>query len=667
MKILDSIIKDAIKSVYVSVDENIDRMVSKSKIKSLRKKYIENLKENTKYIFRLPYMTGNRLLDEVFIELYAFDTPRKYRLKKERSNTKQDVIDTISLMNRHKHTIILGEPGAGKTTFLRHVAYSISDDNNSCYLPGDELYFPIIIECRKAWFPNSIKQYNSRSEARELRAMELQNQGYTKDYIEEKLPKIPNPIIIAIAEYLRSYDFPYSEKLTQNMLEKGNIFLFVDGIDEASVDYRPIISDGLEKIKKKYPNNRMILTCRTAEADNLPSGFTTVEISPLSELQKQKFVNNWFAGDGNEFLLKLTKSHVWNISDRPLLLTLLCALYQAGGDIPKFKVDIYQECAELALRKWDGFRSIKRKTSFENLAVNQRMRILSDIASEMMLKNMLQADYDSLSQKLSTSMEESGIEGKPEDLLEEFIRHSGLLQQVAVATYSFSHKSLQEFFAAKFFAMTNPFLPIKKFHGDRQWLGTMEMTACMVPDATEFIDAMFYKKAMANIISHDRIELAIDFIYKNPITISIKGRKKLIDDAIDRLTIFKRIPDHVVVIDNNIVSEFNANGFKQKKCSKINIITDLAIYIFSKQFEYKYETLEEIGAQMGYIFRLLLYSHSTIQDLLANAEQSWIHSLLMSSLIQSDWKMERESTKKILTPIGNKLYKLMEFVMMEPQ
>ncbi len=446
---LDTILADAIRSVYTYLDETVDRAVSLSRITALRRKYISRLEESIKYI-HLPYMADQRLLAELFVELYAFKTPLKYRLKKKRKSAgKQEDPPAVSVRDilSANNITILGEPGAGKTTFLRRVAYSVCTEREPTFFTEGTRHFPVLLECRGQTIRSAIDNHQARVNAREFKAREMQKDDKSEDYINRKLPPVPHPLLIAISEELHENGFPYSEHLTKAFLRKGNLMLFVDGLDEAPARHRAIVSEGLEYIKSHFADNRLIITCRTAEAEHLPRGFVIYEIIPLSETQKRNFVELWFSsqpGDAEEFLKRVVRTHIWSISDRPLLLTLLCALYEAGGDLPRYKVDLYRECAELALRRWDSIRHIKRQSVFQGLSTNQRMDILSKVAAEMMLEDQAEVSRAALRQRIGTAMEESSIEGSPGDMLNEIVSHTGLIQQVALNSYSFSHKSLQE-------------------------------------------------------------------------------------------------------------------------------------------------------------------------------------------------------------------------------
>nr|VFJ55546.1 MAG: hypothetical protein BECKFW1821A_GA0114235_105417 [Candidatus Kentron sp. FW] len=79
-----------------------------------------------------------------------------------------------------------------------------------------------------------------------------------------------------------------------------------------------------------------------------------------------------------------------------------------------------------------------------------------------MLHNETQVSKHSLTRIISVAMEEDSIEGSANKMLIELVSHSGLIQQVAINDYSFSHKSLQEYLAACHFSRADPLLPTSK-------------------------------------------------------------------------------------------------------------------------------------------------------------------------------------------------------------
>ena len=105
------------RSVYFSLEESIDRSTLSIRASSLRDKYIDNISEWIKYI-HLPYMADHKLLSELFVELYAFKTPLKYRLRKNTRKSHENKMASIKeILNSHHHIAMLGEPESGKTTF----------------------------------------------------------------------------------------------------------------------------------------------------------------------------------------------------------------------------------------------------------------------------------------------------------------------------------------------------------------------------------------------------------------------------------------------------------------------------------------------------------------------------------------------------------------------
>jgi predicted NACHT family NTPase len=665
VKWMDAIIGNALKSVYYELDESIDRVVLQRTVESLKTKYIESLSEGIKYI-HLPYMANERLLAELFVELYAFTTTKKYRMRSNKRKFDDRIVNTKNILDIKKNIVVLGEPGAGKTTFLRRLVYSVCTGEDSEYFGQRKKLLPILIECRGNKIKNAIENHQSRINSRSFKAKELRRDGRTDDYIDRKLPKIPHPIILSMVEELNEYGFPYAEQFVKRMLIDGSIMLFIDGLDEAKIKHRPIICEGLEYIQKHYPKNHSLLTCRTAEDEFLPKGFRVFEITPLKEKQKIRFVSLWFSEDEDEiplFLEKVVSTPIWEISDRPLLLTLLCALYDSGGDIPIYKVDLYKECAELALKKWDAIRRVKRQTVFIGLSINQKLDILSKVASDLMLNNETQINQNDLLQLLRIAMEESSIEGTPNDFLDEMVSHSGLIQQIALNTYSFSHKSLQEYFAARYFSKSDPFFPISKLQNDKSWLVTTEMTACMVPDATSIIMSITNRLKTKGTDGFINLTSAIDLIYSNPIRISFKGRKKIIGKILHNIRGFAKKFYKVVIIDNNYVKEFNANEFSNKAYIKISIVTNLTVIIYYKSdnIDINKYPMKAVGLALGLIFRVLQFAPTLIKELMKNEAEVWMDCLLNSVLIQSVKYQNIDSISSNLSLDGDKLIETIQF------
>ena len=56
---------------------------------------------------------------------------------------------------------------------------------------------------------------------------------------------------------------------------------------------------------------------------------------------------------------------IQELATNPLLLTLLCLMFEESADFPSNRSELYKEGLNVLLRKWDAKRSIEREQSLQ--------------------------------------------------------------------------------------------------------------------------------------------------------------------------------------------------------------------------------------------------------------------------------------------------------------
>ncbi|MEO1672791.1 MAG: NACHT domain-containing protein, partial [Cyanobacteria bacterium J06631_2] len=139
--------------------------------------------------------------------------------------------------NEHQYLYVLGQPGAGKSTFLRRVGLEAIKGKKGSY---DYDCIPVMVE---------LKQFN---------------QGVVD-------------LVGAIANELAYFNFPDQRQAAIDYLKQAKLLLLFDGLDEVPKAYADQVQDSIANLKTKYSDNRFILSCRVAAFKSDLTGFTTVE------------------------------------------------------------------------------------------------------------------------------------------------------------------------------------------------------------------------------------------------------------------------------------------------------------------------------------------------------------------------------------------------------
>jgi NACHT domain len=249
------------------------------------------------------------------------------------------------LLSTLHRTVILGNPGGGKSTFAQKVTFELA------------------------------KHYQQRKVgARQLTPSLVILRDYAASRKERK---------ISIREYLElcsssDYQLPPATGAFEYLLRNGRLLVIFDGLDELlDTQHRQRITQDIEAFCSLYPNIPVLVTSREigyGEAPLDPDLFDIAKIASFERSQIKEYVSKWFAtdeelseADRNKKAVAFLKESnaVPDLCANPLMLALLCNIYRGENYIPKNRPDVYEKCALMLFEKWDKSRNINVQIPFE--------------------------------------------------------------------------------------------------------------------------------------------------------------------------------------------------------------------------------------------------------------------------------------------------------------
>lgn len=308
--------------------------------------------------------------------------------------------------------IVLGKPGAGKTTFLKYILLKHVRGSTS------QSKLPIFITLK-----------------------EFIDTGY-KDILD------------FIVETFETYNFPNARTTVERLLRSTQpCLLLFDGLDEIPRSLQHDIIRQISKLSKRYRQNQFIVSCRTANYEGQLEGFTEVEIADFSIDQIVKFSKGWFRENNRmavEFIKEL-KRHpgLHELTTTPLLLALLCIAYKRNRKFPDQRSLLYLACIDALFVDWDSSRQIHRESFLDKFDVESKKQLLGKVACDTFCEELQFFRRTEIVDRLNKNSLVLPIEpNSGASILEEFEQNHGLLVERAKDIFSFSHLTFHEFFTA---------------------------------------------------------------------------------------------------------------------------------------------------------------------------------------------------------------------------
>ncbi len=455
---------------------------------------------------RILDMRKPRNIGDVYVEVLLLDTPTLMRHHQktidellqfvEHSESEEDneIVPKISenkasgfeVVAQSQRLMILGRPGAGKTTFLKKIAMvTMSELLES----GDVNQNPLPIYIR-------LKDFS-----------EAENQESLMDAITEKVP------LDGI----------------KTLLEQGQCLILLDALDEVINQEVERVYTSIDRFVKQYHRNKFIVTCRNAAREYFLEGFTLVEVAPFKIQQIEQFVHLWFQAEpetGKRFLADINSNKpVQRLAKKPLLLTFLCLTFDEIYSLAADPYGLYSDIIDVCSRRWDASRRIHREMPYaEGLTQERLLDMLSKIAYDSFIKDRPQYLWKrwGLEEEIATFTQRIfGFEAENKSIssrqvLNAIEANTGIIIEEVRDVYKFAHLTFREYFAARHIALSGDSELIKQVVSkhllNRQWREIFRIIPGRLRNANEFLTDIFWE--INKIAKNEKIQLLLKRIHE---------------------------------------------------------------------------------------------------------------------------------------------------------
>ncbi|MBW4502920.1 MAG: NACHT domain-containing NTPase [Scytonema hyalinum WJT4-NPBG1] len=378
----------------------------------------------------------------------------------------QERVPGLEAVNKHPKLMILGKPGAGKTTFLKYLAIQCIDG----VFQAERV--PIFVTLKdfteapkKPGLLEYISQLFSSCGVMATQVADLFNHGRVLvllDGLDEVREEDSSRVRNQIREV--SDNLYLAEEFTRDSQQYFEDFK-IDLEKYQSTHKMPSLDIILKWLCDNFPKNfytnYFVITCRLAAWEYTFEKFTEVEVADFDDEQIATFATKWYkdkAVKPKSFLKRLEDNNrIKQLAASPLLLTLLCLAFEESGDFPANRSELYKEGLDALLKKWDAKRGIQRDLVYKKLSAQRKEDLLSKIAlttfkgGDYFFKQKVAEQYitEYIRNLPDANTDLEALQLDSERVLKSIEAQHGLLVERAKGIYSFSHLTFHEYFTAR--------------------------------------------------------------------------------------------------------------------------------------------------------------------------------------------------------------------------
>jgi HEAT repeat protein len=371
---------------------------------------------------------------------------RTYALKGGDEEIKRQQDSWKNAKRGHSRIVVLADPGMGKSTLLRmEVGTTIQEsrqilDNGQ---PLQEIVIPLFIGL--STLANKI--------------IEKSTEEVILDIIQEQYSNL-----------LKHHENAEVSKFLNAFLKKqllnNKCLLLLDALDEVSPEKRHQLLEKLSVFVQAYPCPIVGTSRIVGYGGKLVDGAKDMEIVPFSQSQTEQYIETWFTNAQKhlrdqsvsaEGLIQALRDRpqIGGLAQNPLLLSLICSLYQQDKlTLPARRCQIYEKAVEYMLGEW---RQTRQPTAIR--VKEAKIRLLEALAYHFTCEEQEVFKYEDIFDWVEGYLENGKAprdlrDARTEELITELSENDGILQKLYLdrddKQYLFLHRTFQEYFTASY-------------------------------------------------------------------------------------------------------------------------------------------------------------------------------------------------------------------------
>jgi hypothetical protein len=203
-----------------------------------------------------------------------------------------------------------------------------------------------------------------------------------------------------------------------------------------------------QRIQRKRPF--VVATVRRGAPLALPCSFLQLDLRRFTPTQLNQFFDKWCvtAGVDPGPLKHFVDSHseLREVARTPILASIVAGLYESNMELPRNEVEIYTKRFDLLFSRWDSVKGIKVRSQISR---SDKERFLSRLAYKLHVKHRRSFSFADADSVWRSSFRSQYPTIPIDELLHELAIVNNVIEKDGIDEYSLGHLSFQEFLAAK--------------------------------------------------------------------------------------------------------------------------------------------------------------------------------------------------------------------------
>ncbi len=248
----------------------------------------------------------------------------------------QERLPGIDAVEQHTRLMLVGNSGVGKTKFLHYLATQCAEGK----FQSDRV--PIFVK---------LQHFATAPEQPEF--------------------------LTYIAQSFAFFGVENADTKVAALLDRGDTLILLDGLDRVSDRHLARVLNQIHDLSNRAGASKIIVACHTGARDLILPEFVTTEVVEFKAADIAKFVHGWFKSENlakAQRFVQLLESNkpARRLSTNPLMLKLLCQVFQENVTLPTDSCELYEGIIHNLLKQ-----PRKIKTSF---SLQRQIDLLSNLA-----------------------------------------------------------------------------------------------------------------------------------------------------------------------------------------------------------------------------------------------------------------------------------------------